>query len=78
MFIVGPERFIIHTISVDVVELKSQEDGNIKRFSFDDRNKKFLDDVLEYQNIALAHGYIEHKNILYLFVDIIMERLMEI
>jgi hypothetical protein len=78
VFIIRSEQFIIHSLSVDMIELKSQNDGNVKQFSFDKKNEKFLNDVLEYQNIALVHGYIEHKNMLYMFVDIIMERLIEV
>lgn len=77
MFILGPDKYVIHDILEKVVELKSEDDGSIRRFAYNKLNEKFLKDILNYQHAA-KEGYIEHKKLLYMFIEIIMERLIEI
>ena len=63
----------------NLIHLTSEDDGTEKIFIFNKKDKEFLLNVFNYQTIVLNEcAYIEYKNLLYMFVEIIMERLMEI
>ena len=84
MFIIGQEQYIIHSITYfddkpNIIELISEDDKIIKRYAFEKDNEELLESIFHYQKIVKNCGeHIEHIGLLYMFVEIIMERLVEL
>lgn len=80
MYIIGPEPYRINSICYEpnIVELIS-EVGDIRKFQFFDECKELVLSIMNYQNIVFNEGsYIEHKSLLYSFIDLLIGRTMEI